>query len=176
VKKEYIVDPESKKNVVDTGPDLDQDSDDISPNTKQVPEQIPQDIKPEIKGKMLMVHEPVRDTTDKRPEKRSRYEMRPRKSKLSIDLNKPIVEEEHGLKVGSKVKAEVKPKIEANRDIDDNHQVQALKQQNDDMRQQIQNLQQQNQALELQHTKLQKKYQKLQKKHQKTCMFLKEII
>jgi hypothetical protein len=62
--------------------------------------------------------------------------MRPRKSKLSIDLNKPVVEEEHGLKNGSKVKAEIKPKIEADRDMDDsNHQVQALKQQNDNMRQ-----------------------------------------
>jgi hypothetical protein len=90
--------------VVDTGPDPEQDSDDISPDAELVPEQVPQDIKPEIKGKMLMVQEPVRDTTDKKPEKAPRYEMRPRKSKLSIDLNKPVVEEEHGLKNGSKVK------------------------------------------------------------------------
>jgi hypothetical protein len=69
VKTEYIVDPEPEQNVVDTGPDPEQDSDDISPDTEQVPEQILQDIKPEIKGKMLMVHEPVRDTTDKKPEK-----------------------------------------------------------------------------------------------------------
>jgi DNA repair exonuclease SbcCD ATPase subunit len=102
--------------------------------------------------------------------------MRPRKSKLSIDLNKPVTEEEQGLKNGRKVKTLIKPKVEADREMDDNHQVQALKQQNDDMRQQIQSLQQQKQDLELQHNKLQKKYQKLQKKHQKTCMFLKEII
>jgi hypothetical protein len=75
--------------------------------------------------------------------------MRPRKSKLSIDLNKPITEEEHGLKDGSKVKTLIKPKVEADKDIDDNHQVQVLKQQ-------IQSLQQQKQDLEMQHTKLQK--------------------
>jgi hypothetical protein len=73
--------------------------------------------------------------------------MRPRKSKLSIDLNKPIAEEEQGLKNGSKVKTLIKPKVEADRDIDDNHQVQALKQQNDDMKQKIQSLQQQKKIL-----------------------------
>jgi len=63
----------------------------------------------------------------------------------------------------------IKPKVEADRGIDDSHQVQKSKQQ-------IQSLQQQKQDLEMQHPKLQKKYKKLQKKHQKTCFFLKEII
>jgi hypothetical protein len=77
---------------------------------------------------MLMVHEPVKDTIDEKPEKKPRYEMRPRKAKLSIDLNRPV-EEEHELKNGSRVKAEIKPKIEDDRDMNDNNQqVQALKQ------------------------------------------------
>jgi hypothetical protein len=54
--------------------------------------------------------------------------MRPRKDKISIDLDRPIPEEEHGLKIGRKVKVEIKPKIEVERDMDDsNPQVQALK-------------------------------------------------
>jgi hypothetical protein len=44
------------------------------------------------------VHEPMRDTTDKKTKKAPIYEMIPRKSNISIDLNKPIVEEEQGLK------------------------------------------------------------------------------
>jgi hypothetical protein len=52
-----------------------------------------------------MMHEPMRDSTNKKHEKRPIYEMIPRKSKLSIDLNKIIVEEELGIKNGSKVKA-----------------------------------------------------------------------
>jgi hypothetical protein len=61
---------------------------------------------------MLMVHELVRDTTDKKHEKSPRYEMRGRKYNLSIDLNNPDPEEEHRLKNGRKVKAEIKQKIE----------------------------------------------------------------
>jgi hypothetical protein len=77
---------------------------------------------------MLMVHEPVKDTIDGKPEKKPRSEMRPRKAKLSIDLNRHV-EEEHELKNGSRVKAEIKPKIEYDRDVNDNNQqVQALKQ------------------------------------------------
>jgi hypothetical protein len=49
---------------VETSTYHEQNYDDISLEIEQVFE----DIKPEIKGKMLMVHEPVRDTTDKKPE------------------------------------------------------------------------------------------------------------
>jgi hypothetical protein len=48
--------------------------------------------------------------------------MIPWKSKISIDLNKPVSEEEHGLKNGSKVKAKIKPKVEDERDRDDSDQ------------------------------------------------------
>jgi hypothetical protein len=121
--------------MVDLGPDLEQDSNDITLDAELTPEQVPHDVKPEVKGKMLMMQEPVRETIDKKYEKAPRYEMRPRKSKLSIDLNKPVTKEEQGLKDGSKVKTLIKPKVEADREMDDNHQVQALKQQNDDMKQ-----------------------------------------
>jgi hypothetical protein len=70
---------------------------------------------------MLMVQEPVGDTINKNLEKEPRYKMRPRKSKLSIDLNKPVAEEADGLKNGSKLKTLIKPKVEADRDMDDNH-------------------------------------------------------
>jgi hypothetical protein len=83
---------------------------------------------------MLMVQEPMGDTIEKNTEKAPRYEMRPRKSKISIDRNKLVVEEEQGLKNGRKVKTLIKPKFEAYRDMDENHQVQALKQTNDHMR------------------------------------------
>jgi hypothetical protein len=84
---------------------------------------------------MLMVHEPVKETIDEKLEKKPRYEMRPRKANLSIDLNRPP-EEEHELKNGSRVKEEIKPKIEGDRDMNEsNQQVQALKQHNDSMRQ-----------------------------------------
>jgi ribosomal protein S20 len=55
------------------------------------------------------------------------------KSKISIDLNKPVEKEEKGLKNGSKLKTLIKKKVEAIREMDDNQQVQALKQKNDDM-------------------------------------------
>jgi len=84
-----------------------------------------------------MMQEPVRETIDKKLEKAPRYETRPRKSKISIDLNKPVVEEEQRLKNGSKVKTLIKTKVESDRDMNDNHKVQDLKQQNDDTRQQI---------------------------------------
>jgi hypothetical protein len=51
---------------VETGLDLEQDFEDISIKTLHAPNQVLQDIKPEIKWKMLMVNEPVRDTTDKK--------------------------------------------------------------------------------------------------------------
>jgi len=74
-----------------------------------------------------MMQEPVRETIDKKHDKAPIYEMRPRKSKCLIDLNKPVAEEEKGLKNGSKVNTLIKKKVEAERDMDDNHQVQALK-------------------------------------------------
>jgi hypothetical protein len=80
--------------------------------------------------------------------------MRPRKSKLSIDLNKPVPEREHRLENGSNVKKLIKTKVEADKEMDDNHQVQFLKKKSDDMRQKIKNLQQQTQALQLQYTKM----------------------
>jgi hypothetical protein len=90
-----------------------------------------------------MMQEPVRDTIDKKTEKAPRYEMMPRKSKQSIDLNKPIIEEEQGLKNGRKVNTLFKTNFEAYMEMDENHQVQALKQQNYDMRQKIQSIQKQ---------------------------------
>jgi hypothetical protein len=51
-----------------------------------------------------MLHEPMKGTIDDKPEKKSRYEMRPRKTRLSIDLNRPA-EEEHEIKKESRVKA-----------------------------------------------------------------------
>jgi len=80
--------------------------------------------------------EPARDALDRKSEKAPRYEMRPRKSQFSIDLNKPVTEEEHGLKDGSKVNTFIKPKVETDREMDENNQVQVMKQQ-------IQSLQQQ---------------------------------
>jgi hypothetical protein len=68
---------------------------------------------------MLMVHEPVKDIIEDKPEKNPRYEMRPRKTKLSIDLNRPVVEEEHELKNGNRVKTKIKPKIEGNKEMED---------------------------------------------------------
>jgi mRNA-degrading endonuclease RelE of RelBE toxin-antitoxin system len=74
-----------------------------------------------------MMQEHVRDSFDKKIEKAPRYEMRPRKSKLFIDLNNLVIEEEHGIKDGSKVKTLIKTKVEDNREMDNNRQVQALK-------------------------------------------------
>jgi hypothetical protein len=118
VKTKYTPDPELEQDLVDTSLDLEQDFEDISLETEQILE----DIKPNIKGKILMVHKPVKDTTNEKLEKRPRYEIRPSKFKLSIDLNRPVDEEEHGLKTGRKVKEKIKPKIEANRDTNDNNQ------------------------------------------------------
>jgi hypothetical protein len=61
----------------------------------------------------------MRETHDKNSEVAPRYEMRPRKTKLSIDLNKYAIEEEHGLKDRSKVHVLIKPKVESDRGIDD---------------------------------------------------------
>jgi hypothetical protein len=88
---------------------------------------------------------------------------------LADNHNKSSIDEEKGIKYRGKKHILIKPKVEANEGINDNHQVQLLKQQ-------IWTLQQQNQDSKKQHSKLQKKYQKLQRKHQKTCFFLKEII
>jgi hypothetical protein len=41
-----------------------------------------------------MMQEPVRETIDKKYGKSPIYEMRPRKSKISIDLKKLVTEEE----------------------------------------------------------------------------------
>jgi hypothetical protein len=49
----------------------------------------------------MMVHEPMKDMIDEKANKKPRYEIRPRKSKLSIDLNRLVVEEEHELKNGN---------------------------------------------------------------------------
>jgi hypothetical protein len=161
---------------MDFGPDHEHESDDITLYVDIVSEKVAHDLKPYIKGKMLRMQEPVREEIDEKLEKAPKYEMMPRKFKISIDLNKPVAKEEQGLKDGSKVNTLVKTKVEYEKEMDDNNQVQVLKQKNVDMEQHIQTLQQQKQDLELQHTKIQKKYHKLQKKHQKTFMFLKEII
>jgi hypothetical protein len=76
--------------------------------------QVLEEIKLEANGKMLMVHEPEKEIIDGIPKKNHRYEMIPRKSKLSIDLNRPT-EEEPKLKYVNRVKAEIKPKIEGDR-------------------------------------------------------------
>ena len=169
VKKNYHEDMELQQHIMEFCPNLEQDSGDLNTDAKLVHEQVPHEAKPDIKGKLLKMKEPVREALDKKFKKAPRYEMRPRKSQFSIDLNKPVTEEEHGLKDGSKVNTFIKPKVETDREMDENHQVQVMKQQ-------IQSLQQQKQDLEMKHTKLQEKYQNLQKKHHKTCMFLKEII
>jgi TolA-binding protein len=115
----------------------------------------------------------IRDKYEKKP----RYEMRLRKTKLSIDLDRLVVEEEFEIKIENIVGTKIRPKFEGNKEMEDNKkQVETLKQQNDNMRQQIQELQQKNQTLDMQHSKLHKKYQNLQKKHQKTCKVLNEII
>jgi hypothetical protein len=50
---------------------------------------------------MLMVHEPVKDTIDEKPEKKPRYEMRPRKPSsplISIGL---LLRKSMNLKMGA---------------------------------------------------------------------------
>jgi hypothetical protein len=89
------------------------------------------------------------------PEITHRYEMRSRGSRMLVDHNKAIMDEEQRLKDKGKKQVLVKPKEEVDEATKDNHRVQAL-------RLQVQTLQQQNQELEKQHSKLQKKYQKLQ--------------
>jgi hypothetical protein len=39
------------------------------------------------------------------------YEIKPKKAKLSIDLNVPATDENQELKNGNRVKAEIKPKV-----------------------------------------------------------------
>jgi hypothetical protein len=51
VKTEYPADLELEQNVMDFGPDPEQDSDDITPDEKLVPEQVPHEAKPESKEK-----------------------------------------------------------------------------------------------------------------------------
>jgi hypothetical protein len=144
------------------GPYLEQDLEETGPETKHVLEKVLEDTKPEVGREMLKVHELVKDNIRDKPEKNPMCEMIPRKTKLSIDLNSPNVDEEHELKNGNKMETNIKPKVEDNKEMEDSKQhVEALKQQNENMRQHIQELQQQNQTLEMQHSKLQKKYQKL---------------
>jgi hypothetical protein len=84
---------------------------------------------------------------------------------LSADHNKSAIDEEQGLKDRGKKQILIKPKVEVDEGVNDNHQVQILKQQ-------IQTLQQQNQDLEKQHSKLQKKYQKTTKKASENLLLL----
>jgi len=85
-----------------------------------------------------MVHEPMKDKIEDIPEKNPGYEMIPRKSKLSIDLNRLVADEEHAIKNGNIVKEKIKPKVE---EIEDNKQhVKTLNQHNDNRRQHIQEL------------------------------------
>jgi hypothetical protein len=58
-----------------------------------------------------MVHELVKDNIENKPENKPRYEIKPRKTKISIYLNR-LAEEEHELKNGNIVKVEIKPKVE----------------------------------------------------------------
>jgi len=71
---------------------------------------------------MLMMHATMKDTIDEKTEKKLGYEMIPRKTKLSIELNRPVAEEEHEFKNGSIVKVEIKPKIEGDMDMNDSNQ------------------------------------------------------
>jgi hypothetical protein len=88
---------------------------------------------------MLKVHEPVKDNIEDTHEKNPRYEMRPRKTNLSIEFNRPTVEEENELKNGNIMETKIKPKVEDTKEMKDNKkQVEALKQHNDSMRKQIQ--------------------------------------
>jgi hypothetical protein len=112
VKTKYPADMESEKNVMESGSDPEQDSNYLTPGVELSLEQVPHDVKSEIKGKTLMIQELVRETIDKISKKTPRYEMRLRKSKIFIDLNKSVAEEEQGLNNGNKLKTLIKPKVE----------------------------------------------------------------
>jgi hypothetical protein len=51
-----------------------------------------------------MVYELVKYNIRDKPEKNSRYDMRPRKSNLSLDLNMPVIDEEYEHKANNIVK------------------------------------------------------------------------
>jgi hypothetical protein len=93
---EFTTGPDLKKYLVDTGPDPEHDFEETGPKTEHAPEKVEEETKLEAKGKMMMVHEHVKEIIDEKPKKNPRYEMRPRKYKLSIDLNRPTAKEEHG--------------------------------------------------------------------------------
>ena len=56
------------------------------------------------------------------------YELRSRKTKLSVDRNKSSIDEEQGLKDRGK-QILIKLKVEDDKGVNDSHQVQILKQQ-----------------------------------------------
>jgi len=62
-------------------------------------------------------------------EETHKYEMRSRKTKLSTDHNKSSIDEEQGMKDMSKEHILIKPKIEAYKGANENHQVHILKKQ-----------------------------------------------
>jgi hypothetical protein len=109
------------------GPNHEKDSNDITPDAKLILEKVPPEAKLEIKGKILNMQEPVREVLNKKSKKSPKYEMRPRKYKFSIELNKPFIEELQELKNGSRVKTLIKTKVEIDREMDDHHQVQVMK-------------------------------------------------
>jgi hypothetical protein len=86
------------------------------------------------------VPETMKETHGRGYEVTHGYEMRSRKTKLSVDLNKSAIEEEQGMKDRNKEQVLIKTNIEDDKGAYDSHQVDMLKQQ-------IQSLQQQKQDL-----------------------------
>jgi hypothetical protein len=161
MKIECPADLDLEKNAMELGLDPEEDFDGITPDTNLFLEKVSYDSKPDLKEKTLKMQGSVKNTHDKNYEVAPRYEMRSRKTKFSIDLNKSSIEEEQGMKDRNEEQFFIKTNLKADKDVDENHQVQMMKQK-------IQTLQQQKKDMEMKHTKLQKKYRKLQKKHKKT--------
>jgi hypothetical protein len=59
--------------------------------------------------------------------KKTPHEAKPEIKGKILKMQEPVTKEEHELKDGCRVKTLIKPKVEADKDIDDSHQVQVLK-------------------------------------------------
>jgi hypothetical protein len=89
----------------------------------------------------------MKEANRRGPKITHRYEMRSKRSKMLVDHNKVIMDEEKIFKEKGKKQVLIKPKEEFDEAVKDNHQVQSI-------RLKVQTLQQQNQELEKQHSKL----------------------
>jgi len=103
----YAIGPETEKCLEETGPEK-----------EHVLKKFIEETKLEARRKMFRVHEPVKDNIRDKLEKNPR----PRKTKLSIDINGPIVEEEYEIKTKNKVGIETNPKVEGKKEMEDNKQ------------------------------------------------------